>query len=128
MSFPKIRWLYDAASCLNDLWWRDMAVGVQLLCERRLQSSKCGDSKVYYSYRNVLYVADLVTMTQLNLSTGRLRRIRRMEEPFAIEQHRISSIRFSPDPHQEADNGFREIEPFRFPMEKKSRRSTPVTQ
>ena len=119
MALPRIRWLYDAASCLNDLWWRDMAVGIQLLCERKLQSSKCGDSKVYYSHRNVLYVADLVTMTQLNLSTGRLRRIRRVEESFAIEQHRVSFIRFSPDAHHEADNGFREVESFGFPDEEK---------
>ena len=126
MALPRIRWLFDAASSLNDLWWKDMAVGIQLLCERKLQDSRCGDSKVYYSHRNALYVADLVTMTQLNLSTGRLRRIRRVEESFTMAQHRVSFIRFSPDAHHEADNGFREIEPFRFPVEVKPEKEVAI--
>ena len=113
MAHSKVSWLFDAAKRIDDLWWQDMSVGAQLLCEHCLQSSKCGDGRVYFCHRNVLYTVGLVAMTQRNLSTGRIRRIKRVEEPFSFPKHRVPLIRTSPDACHVVDIGFRETEPFR---------------
>ena len=56
------------------LWWLDMDIQLQLECEKGLHTSS---SIVQVYFQHMDYVINLEHMTQLNMKTGALRRIRR---------------------------------------------------
>lgn len=55
-------------------WWLDMDIELQETCELALSSSK---RVVQICFQDMSYIYDLESMTQLNLKSGTLRRIRR---------------------------------------------------
>ena len=103
-----VRWMFNAANRAGDI----MGIGAQFLCERYLQSSHHGDSKVYFVHKEALYVIDLVQMSQRNLSTGRLRQIRRVEEYIMLPKRPTSSSHSPPETCLTVEPGFREGAPF----------------
>ena len=113
MAHSMVKWTFNAANTVNDTWWKDMSIGAQLLCEQYLQSCHHGNSKIYFNHRRIMYVIDLVTMTQQNLSTGKLRQIRRSEEPYTPPSRPIPLAGACPEPCRSAEQNFREIEAFR---------------
>ena len=90
-----------------------MGIGAQLLCERYLQSCHHGDSRIYFCHQKALYVVDTVNMTQQNLSTGKLRQIKRLEEPFVLPNQPLLSSRHLPEACHIAEYDFREVNPFK---------------
>jgi hypothetical protein len=117
-----VKWTFNAANRVEDVWWKEMVIGAQLLCEHYLQASHHGDSKIYFNHERTLYVIDLVKMTQQNLSTGRLRHIRRVEEPFVPPSQSLPFLRSLPEACHTADNSFRERDPFRDRLEDDKRK------
>jgi hypothetical protein len=113
MAHSMVRWTFNAANTVSDTWWKDMSIGAQLLCEHYLQSCHHGGSKIYFKHRKVMYVIDLVTMTQQNLSTGKLRQVRRSETTFTPPTGAIHPAGASSEPCHTAEHNFREIEAFR---------------
>ena len=113
MALSMVKWTFNAANAVDDIWWQDMSIGAQLLCEHYLQSCHHGNSKVYFNHRKIMYVIDLVTMTQQNLSTGKLRQIRRSEAPFTSSSRPIPLAGACSEPCRIANHNFREIEAFR---------------
>ena len=113
MAHSMIKWTFNAANAVNDVWWREMGISAQLLCEHYLQSCHHGDSKIYYYHKRVMYVVDLVKMTQQNLSTGKLRQIQRIEAPFVLPNRPLSSMGEIPEACHIAEYNFREIDPFK---------------
>ena len=55
-------------------WWMDMNIEIQLRCELALSQS---DRVFQVRFQGMDYIVDVESMTQLNLKTGALRRIRR---------------------------------------------------
>ena len=55
-------------------WWMDMHIDVQLRCELALSQSR---STFQVRYKHTDYLIDIEGMTQLNLQSGTIRRIRR---------------------------------------------------
>ena len=92
MALSMVKWTFNAANADNDTWWKDMSLDAQLLCERYLQSCHRGNSKIYVTHRRIMYAIDLMAMTQQNLSTGKMRQIRRSETTFTpSSKPRLSS-------------------------------------
>ena len=112
-----VKWIFNAANRVDDVWWKEMGISAQLLCEHYLQSSHHGDSKIYFVHKRALYVIDLVKMTQQNLSTGKLRQIRRVEESIVLPSQPSSSSSSPPEACHTAESGFREEDPFRDHLE-----------
>ena len=57
-------------------WWLDMDIDVQMQCEKAISKS-C--RTVHFRYKFTDYLIDIESMTQLNLKSGTLRRIRRLQ-------------------------------------------------
>ena len=112
-----VKWTFNAANRVEDVWWKEMSIEAQILCEELLQTTHRGDSKVYFCHKRALYAIDLVKMTQQNLSTGRVRRIRRIEEMFNRPRRQLSPLREIPEACRAADYSFREADPFRDHLE-----------
>ena len=74
-----------------------MNLEVQVLCEKYLQATHHGDSKVHSCHRQILYAIDLARMTQQNLTTGRLRHIQRVEVKFIRPNRQSSPMREIPE-------------------------------
>ena len=55
-------------------WWMDMDIEMQLQCELLISE---GIPRKDYCWKNVIYVLDVASMTQLNIKSGALRRLRR---------------------------------------------------
>ena len=113
MALLVVKWIFNAADRVDDIWWKEMGIGAQMMCEHYLQASHHGDSKIYFCHKRAIYVIDLVKMTQQNLSTGRLRHIRRIEELFVPPSQSSPSLRSLPEACHTADHSFREEDPFR---------------
>ena len=56
------------------LWWMDMNIDMQRTCEQALGTSR---DIIHLEFKGVDYLISFSNMTQLNLKTGSLRRIRR---------------------------------------------------
>ena len=56
------------------LWWMDMNIDMQLTCEEALGMSR---DVIQLELKGAAYLISFSNMTQLNLKTGSLRRIRR---------------------------------------------------
>ena len=75
-------------------WWLDMNIDVQIQCEKAISMS-CRTVQIRYKFTD--YLIDVESMTQLNLQTGSLRRIRRLvlrELPWSVkrQQFRADSV------------------------------------
>ena len=67
-------------------WWLDMNIDVQIQCEKAVSMS-CRTVQIRYKFTD--YLIDVESMTQLNLQTGSLRRIRRrvlQELPWSVKK------------------------------------------
>ena len=117
MAYSMVKWTFNAANRVDDVWWKEMGIGAQLLCEHYLQSSHHGDSKIYFCHRRALYVIDLVRMTQQNLSTGKLRQIQRVEGSIVLPSQPSLPSTSPPEACHTADYTFREEDPFRDQLE-----------
>ena len=113
MALSMVKWTFNAANAENDTWWKDMSVDAQLLCERYLQSCHRGNCKIYVNHRKIMYAIDLITMTQQNMSTGKMRQIRRSETTFTPPRQSRHPIAICSEPCGIAEHCFREIEAFR---------------
>ena len=113
MALAMVKWTFNAANAVDDTWWQDMSIGAQLLCEHYLQSCHHGNSKVYFNHRKIMYVIDLVTMTQQNLSTGKLRQIRRSEAPLTPSSKPRPLANHCVELCHITNRNFREIDAFR---------------
>ena len=60
---------------LSSDWWMDMNVNLQKTCELTLASPQ---RVVLTKYQGMEYIVDLESMTQVNLKSGAIRRIRRI--------------------------------------------------
>lgn len=77
-----VNWMYNAADKPDNIHWERMHIGAELLCELTLQSTIRGNSKTFYCFKSIcIYAIDITEMTQTNLSSGRTRKIRRLEIP-----------------------------------------------
>ena len=103
-----VRWNFNASNQAGDVWWREMSLEAQLLCEKYLQTTHRGDSKVHFCHRQILYAIDLTRMTQQNLSTGRLRHIQRSEVTFIRPSRQIPPPHATPEAALTAEPDFRE--------------------
>ena len=104
-----VNWMYNAADKPNDIYWQRMHIDAELLCELTLQNTIRGDSRVYYCLKSVcLYAIDISQMIQTNLSSGRIRRIRRTETP-ASKYNLQLDIKATPNRPEPAFAQFREI-------------------
>jgi hypothetical protein len=101
--------MFNAAKQADDIWWKDMTLEAQVLCERHLQSTHRGNSKIHFCHQQVLYSIDLSVMTQQNLTTGRLRTIRRLEVQFIRSERQEQSMLEVPAPPDTAHASFREV-------------------
>ena len=113
MALSMVKWTFNAANAENDTWWKDMSVDAQLLCERYLQSCHRGNSKIYVNHRKIMYAIDLMAMTQQNLSTGKMRQIRRSETTFTPSSKPRLPAGACSEPCSIAEHSLREIEAFR---------------
>ena len=75
-----VRWQFDNCKLGDfDSWWMDMRIETQLLREKALRYCGRGGSLIYFSHEDrILYMIDLVRMSQQNLQTGRVRSVRRI--------------------------------------------------
>jgi hypothetical protein len=103
-----IRWMFNAGKTTDEIWWKDMSVDVQVLCERHLQSTHKGDSKIHFCRQQVVYSIDMSVMTQQNLTTGRLRTIKRSEMQFIRSGRQEQPWQEVPAPPDSAHGSFRE--------------------
>jgi hypothetical protein len=101
--------MFNAGKTTDEIWWKDMSVDVQVLCERHLQSTHKGDSKIHFCHQQVIYSIDLSIMTQQNLTTGRLRTIRRSEVQFVRSGRQEQPLQEVPAPPDLAHASFREL-------------------
>ena len=107
-----VKWTFNAADRTGDVWWKDMNLEAQVLCEKYLQATHRGDSKVHFCHRQILYAIDLARMTQQNLTTGKLRHIQQIEVKFIRSNRQSSPMREIPEAAPAADHSFREAEIF----------------
>lgn len=56
-------------------YWFDMGINMQLECEQNLSRTS---SKFWFWFSETLFLVDLESMSQLNIYTGRLRKLRRL--------------------------------------------------
>ena len=77
-----VSWMFNAADKPGDVVWQRMGIGAELLCESTLQGTIRGCSKIFYCFESIcIYAIDITEMTQTNLSTGKVRSVRRAETP-----------------------------------------------
>ena len=75
-----VSWMFNAADKPGDVVWQRMNIGAELLCESTLQGTIRGCSKIFYCFESIcIYAIDITEMTQTNLSTGKVRSVRRAE-------------------------------------------------
>ena len=104
-----VSWMFNAADKPEDVYWKQMHIEAELLCELTLQGTIRGGSKAYYCYESVnLYAIDISQMIQTNLSTGKMRKIRRMETS-ASRYNLQFDIRTMPKRPEPAFAQFREV-------------------
>ena len=103
-----VRWNFNAANQTGDVWWKEMSLEAQMLCEKYLQTTHRGDSKVHFCHRQILYAIDLARMTQQNLSTGKLRHIQRSEVTFVRSSRQFPPLHEVPEAALTAEHNFRE--------------------
>jgi hypothetical protein len=104
-----VKWMFNAAKQTEEVWWKEMTIEAQILCEQHLQSTHRGNSKIHFCHKQVLYSIDLSSMIQQNLTTGRLRPIRRSESQFIRSERQSSPMLDIPAPPDIAHVSFREV-------------------
>ena len=60
-----VKWMFNAANRTDDVWWKEMRIETQVLCEKFLQSTHRGGSHIYFCYADQrIYSVDKTNMTQ----------------------------------------------------------------